>query len=379
MNGVPNFIASLRLKFFRNRSIKTKLIWIILAAELIVILLGLSGLVIRDLYSLRQEVIGHSRIVANVFSQDFLKILVLGSQDLASDTLSQLDHFPYVRSALLYNKNSHLILSYDKDRQHHLQISPPEVESIKFDKKYLHASYSIDHNEQTYGSIYLRISHTHLVDKIFLYLKTLILSILPLILLSVLIALYFQGLFTLPIMRLTTVIREVTSSHDYSVSVETSETSEIGELYRGFNQMLQTIEQSQQIVNRTQAELQLANTELRHVNTELDRRRQSAERLAEIGRLMSQSLDQKEVGQCIADHSVVLLNAQASTLYVTLDGSHDLSTFACSGTPPNMSALPVGTTHEARLKELVLQERHIVASPPLPSDLGLGTLATENA
>ncbi|MBI4246528.1 MAG: GAF domain-containing protein, partial [Candidatus Rokubacteria bacterium] len=65
--------------------------------------------------------------------------------------------------------------------------------------------------------------------------------------------------------------------------------------------------------------------------TETDQRRRAAEALAEVGRVISQSLDGEEVGQRIADSIRNLLDVRASALYRLDPVSGDAVTVALSG------------------------------------------------
>lgn len=64
---------------------------------------------------------------------------------------------------------------------------------------------------------------------------------------------------------------------------------------------------------------------------ESERRRRTAEKLAEVGRLLSQSLDPHEVGQRIADSVLALLDARLSVVYQVVEASGDLLALAVSG------------------------------------------------
>src|SRR5215475_6638404 len=53
----------------------------------------------------------------------------------------------------------------------------------------------------------------------------------------------------------------------------------------------------------------------KHLETMAEHRRRTAESLAEVGRLLSQSLDSLEVGQRVVDHVQKLLQARVAALY----------------------------------------------------------------
>ncbi|MBI4241178.1 MAG: GAF domain-containing protein [Candidatus Rokubacteria bacterium] len=93
-----------------------------------------------------------------------------------------------------------------------------------------------------------------------------------------------------------------------------------------------------------QAALALENARLYE---ESERRRNAAERLSEVGRLLSQSLDPEEVGQRVVDSLRTLFKAETASLFRLEAGSGDLVTVAVSGdvgpTPGGHLVLPKDT------------------------------------
>jgi GAF domain-containing protein/ActR/RegA family two-component response regulator len=101
---------------------------------------------------------------------------------------------------------------------------------------------------------------------------------------------------------------------------------------------------------------------------ETERRRQAAESLAEVGRVLAQSLDLDPVGQRIADSVRGLLGVQVSVLYRLEPHSGDLVSVAVSGDigpafPPRR-VLPRGTGAAG----LAVLERRLVVTPNLLTD-----------
>ncbi|HEV8438353.1 MAG TPA: GAF domain-containing protein [Methylomirabilota bacterium] len=101
---------------------------------------------------------------------------------------------------------------------------------------------------------------------------------------------------------------------------------------------------------------------------ESERRRKSAESLAEVGRLASQSLELEVVGQRIADSVRVLFGAERSVIYRLDHASGRFTLLAFSSRTPEGAVwrrtLPPGTGALA----LAAQERHPVATPDLLED-----------
>jgi GAF domain-containing protein len=101
---------------------------------------------------------------------------------------------------------------------------------------------------------------------------------------------------------------------------------------------------------------------------ETERRRRTAESLAEVGRLISQSLTPEQVGQQIADRVRALFGALASVLFQLEPDSGDLVALAVSGdvgpTFGRNLVFPKGTG----LAGLAMRERHPMVTPDLLRD-----------
>jgi GAF domain-containing protein/CheY-like chemotaxis protein/anti-sigma regulatory factor (Ser/Thr protein kinase) len=101
---------------------------------------------------------------------------------------------------------------------------------------------------------------------------------------------------------------------------------------------------------------------------ESERRRRVAETLAEVGRLISESLDPEDVGRRIADSVLALLGGQVSVLFRMEPGSGDLVALAVSGN--SGSTLQPGTVFHrgSSASGLAIQERRPVVSRDILDD-----------
>ncbi len=117
-----------------------------------------------------------------------------------------------------------------------------------------------------------------------------------------------------------------------------------------------------------QAALALQNARL---FAETEQARRAAESLAELGRVVSRSLDPAEVGQRIADSIRALLGAKAASLYRLEPGSGALVALAASGE----SALPV-LPPATGTAGLAVRERRPVQTPDVLGDARI-TLAPD--
>ena len=94
-------------------------------------------------------------------------------------------------------------------------------------------------------------------------------------------------------------------------------------------------------------------------------RRQAAEALAEVGRLLSQTLDPETVGRRVADSVCRLLNARSASIYrIEPDGSFVAETVSSAGEFPWLVRFPA----DVGIAGLALRERQPVATSDLLDD-----------
>ncbi len=110
-----------------------------------------------------------------------------------------------------------------------------------------------------------------------------------------------------------------------------------------------------------QAAVALENARL---YSETEHRRSVAERLADIGRLISQSLESEIIGQKIVEGLRVLLGARASALYRLDPVSRDLQARSIAGEIGPLALLPAGTG----LAGLAVREGEPVVTPNVATD-----------
>jgi len=99
---------------------------------------------------------------------------------------------------------------------------------------------------------------------------------------------------------------------------------------------------------------------------EADRRRRAAESLADVGRLVSQSLDPDEVRQRIADSVRLMLGTTRATLFRLHPVTNTLDVLAVSGEAAASETADAGADTE--VVHLAVRERRPVASPDFHSE-----------
>jgi signal transduction histidine kinase len=147
---------------------------------------------------------------------------------------------------------------------------PGKEQYAKFSGDYLHVSMPIVFEEISYGTIVLQITTSQLKATTYSRIFLLLLVMCGSILISYVLAQWFQKYISLPILKLAHVTEDVSRDIDYSIRVEREEKDEIGSLYAGFNNMLEKIQLWERKRDEAEAEQKRLLVELEAKNKELE-------------------------------------------------------------------------------------------------------------
>jgi methyl-accepting chemotaxis protein len=252
---------------FHRLSIQTKLVVIILASALILMGVGFSAIIYWEVKTLNRHAVEETEFAVALISQDLSRLLLVGSVDSAADTVAGLKSFDRINVAVLFDLQNQPVFYYSRNNAMDFdpkKIRPgelPAAQSTGFD-----LFVPVRYRNDQYGQIYLNVSSGVYRARLMGYIKVIILILPLMFMLSVFIAIKFQKYFSGPILRLVQVIKRVSSTHDYSQKLVFDETNEIGELYRGFNLLLEQVDFNTQRLQAVRNELENSNLELNKLN-----------------------------------------------------------------------------------------------------------------
>ncbi len=270
-------------RYFGRLSIQTKLALIILAASVLVLSVGFVSIIFWDVKSIRKDAYKETQLAASILSQDMVKLLLFDSADIAADAVIKLKAFPNIENAVLFDKKDNAVFHYRKEIES--LYTPPSIDGMEeftYHDDYFFAFLPVRYQNTDFGNLFFRVSTDSQKQKVFGYFKVVILMIPLLMVLSTFIAIKFQKIFSAPILRLARVIKKVYATHDYSHQLEFDEENEIGELYDGFNLMLEQIDFNTNKVHTSSQELERSNQQLKAVNEHLEEQKFALDQAAKV-------------------------------------------------------------------------------------------------
>ncbi len=227
--------------FFKNLSIKKKVILLIESTLILIILISMLIIIplIRNL--LEEQMKAKTVLASKLLGEYAVTPLMYKDKEGAKRLLLKLNSVQNIKNARLYDKQNDLFAVYNRNNKP-FTIPDKEHSNRQIINGYLHVYEKITFENEPFGSIYVRASDKE-IDKTMntLYLPILFIT-LGLLIVAYFIAYQEQKLISKPILRLANAIQKITEKEDYSIRVNKEQENEIGDLIGGFNIMLSRIE-----------------------------------------------------------------------------------------------------------------------------------------
>jgi signal transduction histidine kinase/DNA-binding response OmpR family regulator len=232
-------------------------------------------LVLVDLRSARSQLIRDTRIMAEVVASNTAGALAFQDSEAASETLKTVAMREDIVSAGIWTPDHVLLARYTRDANGTVAV-PAASETLpgcSFSQRSLVISQPVIHDNDVLGIVVIEADLSTLRARAVASTGVVAMVLLAAMALAVMLAARLQRVISAPLLRLSSVMREVTQQRRYDVRVEGQDSGEIGQLIRGFNDMLAEIHRRdaelmsikdglERIVERRTAELRGVNADL---------------------------------------------------------------------------------------------------------------------
>jgi len=227
--------------FIQNKSIKVKLLIIILGVSLLSIFIGFTLNIIRETSSLRNSMISQTMMTAKLVSEYCITPLDFGYRDEAEANLSKLARTPSILNGLIYDAQGDLFASFNRIDLDQAPTLPVGGDKSWFEQNWLHLFQSIDYNDEQKGTIYLRVSTAQLSKDLRKNLFAILGIGLGVMVLAYIFASRMQKIISSPILDLADFSEKISREGDYTIRITREGSDEINTLYASFNNMLEQI------------------------------------------------------------------------------------------------------------------------------------------
>lgn len=261
------------------RSIRHKLVLVVLATTFAALLVAGAAMVFYDLRTYQQSWENDLVTQAEILGRSSAPALVFDDPKSAREYLSLLKLRPKIAAAAIYNAKGRLFASYAREGETDRSIpNLPESEGLRIAGKELILFKRIVENNEILGTVYLRADY-ELLGRLTNYLGILGATLAVSLLVALLMSAWLQAAVSKPILAISAVARQVMERRDFSLRVRKTTEDEIGYLVDAFNDMLaevgrraEALEDSNRTLEREMAERHRAEDQLRELNAELERR-----------------------------------------------------------------------------------------------------------
>ncbi|OFX83561.1 MAG: hypothetical protein A2W99_15100 [Bacteroidetes bacterium GWF2_33_16] len=233
------------MNLFKNLSIKTKIISVVLLVSLTTLAVSFTIISIGDIISFRKELLNNTLMNTRLIGEYCIAPLTFDDNTGAESILSKLETMPYIESGAIYDRNDILFASYARDKE--IFIPPLLDEVVNAESKYFYQGsklrivHSINLKGSKYGTISILADTNFLIAKIRSYILLLVLVFAGSALFAYILANKLQKPISQPILELSELTQKISEEGNYTVQIVKNSNDEIGKLYDNFNTMLKQI------------------------------------------------------------------------------------------------------------------------------------------
>jgi signal transduction histidine kinase len=260
------------------RSLRNRLLGIMLLTTLVALVVALTAIIGYDLRAYHQGWINDLITQAELLGGTTAPALTFDDPRVATENLALLRARPKIRAAAIYNARGTLFATYVAPDGQKQFPELPEADGVRVEGERVIVFKRIVSNGEILGTVYLRADY-ELADRIRGYLGIAAFVLIMAMLIALLMSTWVQRIVTRPILAIGQIAREVVEQRDYSRRADKLSEDEVGALVESFNGMLAEIErrtQALEVSNRELAqqvqERSRAENEVLRLNTELEDR-----------------------------------------------------------------------------------------------------------
>ncbi len=255
-----------RFQFIKDLSIKNKIIAIILFIAFTAISTGFIFITVKDIKRLKIETQSHLSLDATLIGDYCIVPLTFGDKQQAVEALSRLRYIESVDQGYLFDASGNLFATYPDSLKKPANTALDERRIAVFTGGYFHIKEPIRFEDTSIGTLYLKANSKLLAKETQKLAILFTLVFLIMLIISYLLAVRLQKLFTKPILKLAEMTEAISQSQDFTIQLEPYGKDEIGFLYNQFNNLLSHLLKRQNERDKAEKEISFLAQVLRNIN-----------------------------------------------------------------------------------------------------------------
>ncbi len=253
--------------------IKHRLIMINLFTTGVALLLAGAVLIMHEFVSSRDSLLSSITAQAKIIGSNSAAPLIFNDQRAAGETLSALKASPNIVYAAVYAKDGSVFVEYWRaDLKKDFLLPAPGEDGYSFADNHLNIFQSIILDREKIGTIYIRSDLEKLYSLTIRHGVTAIIAIAFAFGIAIVLLSKLQKQITKPILHLAELMQSVSQNKNYSLKARIFSEDEIGSLAKGFNEMLEQIQERDMKLQIEITERKRIEEEVRKLNEQLEQK-----------------------------------------------------------------------------------------------------------
>jgi signal transduction histidine kinase/CheY-like chemotaxis protein len=234
------------MRFFRDLSIRWKLVFLIVVSVSLALLVPFVGFAVHEYSILRDSAVDNLHSQATTMAFNSTAVLSFNNAPAAQQLLDSLRSQPTIELACLYDGEGKVIAVYRPKGLSAIEPPPPQDNRYFFtSENTLDMFMRVMDGKEFVGTLYLRENVSRLSHQLYDTIKIAAFLLFCSWIAAGLLGIALQRVVSRPILELADTAVKISTVGDYSVRVDTDSRNEIGSLYGAFNNMLERVESSE--------------------------------------------------------------------------------------------------------------------------------------
>lgn len=233
------------IRKLNNRSIREKLIYIILAGIITAAAFSSIALIIFDRSTHKNAIVKELQVLAKVVGQRSGAAIAFEDRRVTKQNLESLNINPAILSACIFNKEKKLFTeSYGRKNMRRCPSSLDTSQMIRYTDTSIEVIEEIVFKQKTMGYIFLLTNYDRLTDRTIHFALTALFYAAISSFIAYFLTTVLQRSITRPIAELSKVATTIKDHGDFSIRAEKISDDEVGSLVESFNNMLSHTQQT---------------------------------------------------------------------------------------------------------------------------------------
>ena len=259
------------MSFLALRSLRQKLVALVLLTTLVALVVALGAMVAYDLRVYHRGLIDDMNTQAALLGRTSAAALTFDDPRVAQENLGLLRFRSQVGAAAIYTARGAAFARFQREGEARGAPAAPEAEGVRIEARDLLVFKRIVQDGEFVGTVFLRADY-EMYDRVLDYAGIAAAVLALALLVAFLMTARMQRIVTHPILDIARIAREVIGRGDYSRRAQKLSEDEVGALVDSFNAMLAEIERRTGALQREVAERARAEGEVLRLNEVLEAR-----------------------------------------------------------------------------------------------------------